>query len=876
MLPPFLKSSYKTYKDDTNAVASWLALTAKQCGYPVDLLSTAKGPDSRATQATSGRLKGKARKAAKDAAQNEPAQATSSASAKSPRYIIKIKEFITLAEYVSAHEKPPVRVPHGLTKTLHRAISLRKKHGELKQDASVSTTHSDEKHGYFLGVLERVMEILKPRMPSSLADDTLTWPESDVGSQTQDQEDAGGLGNMFNGMDIEEPSPAFLDAPDIKREAKKDSRDEPTFEAESAASEEEECMALHCLFQDIKQIRWWVKQLWRNYEEGSDLVAVSVTVNTAIDFVRSLGEEFERSFPHRTGFKSMVRLYYTAQCVARGQHPGNKERPGDLVNFKLFDVVDEAMMGTFSSLSSFQDIIQPGVVPLYQPGALGTRNRRTRWFSKSPREKFADDQLNIFESLPQIYLFNIIGSKNPLVTDELMRGLEKLRPHAEIPVWLVFAVQCFLDSHHVLEDAIERPFQQLVQTSKMIENSITNTLKFHESLRVETWPRSNDAIFKQLLWSIEQWVKKDVVAEKFRTVRQTSLRTLVPQLIVNQMPQARMIPAPEPHGMLRSNPLLCGLIMFNFKMRAQDLGVSLANAWSSILTTAQIYNAVRQEKLLSLPWKDMEMLISLQSEETFFVGEHPKSPEEYVKRFALNMGYSATNFAKDHRENAPIASKKGPRGLSELCPTAKLCVGRYCENNATVAWTREAVELIFKSKLEDDGNATEKATDDKAPTGAKDKSKEKQSASGGLIRMPKKLFTSRPAVEFLEVLANALQAEELEMSFDYLLMHRFCWMLLRTIHEACRPQLLMTFGSGYIEQENQLPFVVGYIFMTCSQISRLANLIKKKPEGTAITSQVLVTAATAVRQMIEGGAGDFVMRMLEKQLDIELDSSEIC
>lgn len=254
--------------------------------------------------------------------------------------------------------------------------------------------------------------------------------------------------------------------------------------------------------------------------QGSDLVAISVTVNTAIDFVRSMGEEFERSFPHRTGFKNMVKLYYTAQCVARGQHPGNKERPGDLVNFKLFDVVDEAMMGTFSSLSSFQDIIQPGVVPLYKPGALGTRNRRTTWFNKSPREKFADDQLNIFESLPQIYLFNIIGSKNPLVTDELMRGLERLRPHAEIPVWLVFAVQCFLDSHHVLEDAIDRPFQQLVQTSRMIENSITNTLKFHESLRVETWPRSNDAMFKQLLWSIEQWVKQDVVADKFRTVSQ--------------------------------------------------------------------------------------------------------------------------------------------------------------------------------------------------------------------------------------------------------------------------------------------------------------------------------------------------------------------
>lgn len=329
------------------------------------------------------------------------------------------------------------------------------------------------------------------------------------------------------------------------------------------------------------------------------------------------------------------------------------------------------------------------------------------------------------------------------------------------------------------------------------------------------------------------------------------------------------MPAPEPYRMLRSNPLLCGLILFNFKMRAQELGVTFANAWGSIINTAQIYNAVRQEELLSRPWKDMEMIISLQSEETFFVGERPKGLEEYVRRLELNMGYSATIFAKDRRKNTPIASKKGPRGLSELCPTARLCTGRYCENKSTVAWTKEAVESIFRSKLEDDG-------DDKAATGAKDKDKVKQSTSGALIDMPKGRSASRPAVDFLEVLANALHAEQLEMSFDYLLMHRFCWRLLREIHEACRPQLSKVFGGGYIEQENQLPFVVGYIFMTCSQTSRLANLVKKKPKETVISSQVLGTAASTVGKMIEAGAGEIVLKVLEKQLNIEVDCSALC
>lgn len=521
MLPPFLKSSYKTYKDDTNAVASWLATTARQCGYLVDLVSTADS--STVTQAT-GRLKGKARKEAKKALQSEPGQSTSngsaSASARSPRHIIKIKDFTTLAEVISSYKKPPVRVPHFLTTRLLRAINLRKQHAVEKQDTGELLPGSGESHGYFLGILERVMEILKPRMSSSLIDDPLTRPESDLRSRTQDQEDAEGLRNMFDGLDVDEPSQTFLDAPDIKPEVKKEFMDGPTFEAESVSSMEEEYLALHCLFQDISHIRSLVKQLWQNYKEGLDLVAISITVNTAIDFVRSLGEDVEKSFPRRTGFKNMAKLFYVAQCLTRGEDPNHRERPGDLINFNVFDLVDETMMGTFSSLSSFQDIIKPGIVPLYKPGYLGTRNRRTTWFSKSPRERFEDDQINIFENLPDIYFFNLIGSKNPLVMDELMRGLEKLRPHSDIPVWLVFAVQCFLDAQHVLEDATERPFQQLMQASTTIQNSIANTLKFHETLRVETWPRSNDAAFKELIRLIEEWVKTDLVAENFRMVCQ--------------------------------------------------------------------------------------------------------------------------------------------------------------------------------------------------------------------------------------------------------------------------------------------------------------------------------------------------------------------
>jgi len=142
-----------------------------------------------------------------------------------------------------------------------------------------------------------------------------------------------------------------------------------------------------------------------------------------------------------------------------------------------------------------------------------------------------------------------------------------------------------------------------------------------------------------------------------------------------------ILPPPAPFRLLKQYPLLCGLFEFALKMRFKEAGIIFANAWGSIMYTGHLYNAVRQEKLLEKPWKDMELLISLQSTETMFVGGPPKELEDYLKVFALSMGYSATNFARNRRANVPSASARGPRGLKDLCAVANMFTGRYCNND---------------------------------------------------------------------------------------------------------------------------------------------------------------------------------------------------
>ncbi len=63
MLPGFLESTYKKYKNDTSLLVKWLCEAGSRCGFAISRTNTAK--EEPVTKAP--RLKGKARKEAKQA-----------------------------------------------------------------------------------------------------------------------------------------------------------------------------------------------------------------------------------------------------------------------------------------------------------------------------------------------------------------------------------------------------------------------------------------------------------------------------------------------------------------------------------------------------------------------------------------------------------------------------------------------------------------------------------------------------------------------------------------------------------------------------------------------------------------------------------------
>lgn len=233
-----LTSSYLQYKSDTDAVASWLASTARKCVYAADLLAKDKQK-----QQGSGRLKGKARKLAQNVS-TIPTFSTSPAQT----YTIAIKDFIGLAEYIAGYKGTRVEVPHSFASSLHRAIAVRRSHGGDISEALGKTAESeasDARHSYFVGVLVHVRDTLRPLMPESLKN-------MEPGTKPADAEK---LSNSFSKLELFESSEDFFNAPDATPSVPGEPPSAACYEAERLQDLEEAFMLFQLLMQDMFKIR---------------------------------------------------------------------------------------------------------------------------------------------------------------------------------------------------------------------------------------------------------------------------------------------------------------------------------------------------------------------------------------------------------------------------------------------------------------------------------------------------------------------------------------------------------------------------------------------------------------------------------------------
>lgn len=234
-------------------------------------------------------------------------------------YTIARKDFVTLADFIASYNKPPVQVPAALLTLLNRAIALRKRHARwYSHDLSDENLKSNATHDYFVGVLEKVRDTLKPR-----GDSQIPIPPAEI------QDDYAAASNLFDSLKIEEPSGGLSSAP-TPTETLQDERheSEEQFVAEEVKTAQERYLAAYCLFRDIAKIREFVGKIWS--VGAFDLMNCAVATNTAINLVRQAQRDFEKEFGIALDYKEVAGRFYAAQCQFGTAETRLSRRPDQL------------------------------------------------------------------------------------------------------------------------------------------------------------------------------------------------------------------------------------------------------------------------------------------------------------------------------------------------------------------------------------------------------------------------------------------------------------------------------------------------------------------------------------------------------------------
>lgn len=593
-------------------------------------------------------------------------------------------------------------------------------------------------------MLEKVREVLKPLMPTDEAK-----PDKPKGDD---------LSNRFAGLAVYEPSQEFLDAPPIERPVTAQD-DNVVYEAETDTTPEYAFFALTAVINDMNRVRSRIQWIWSNYSSGIfDLAAAAIATNTAIDLVRNMMEDIMPLIDNHGGIRLMLMQFHIGQCLEKGWDSDELlVESQDKFNYETYD--DGTYFTTYRLIEGFLAVLDPNrlQLPLYKEGMFGSYDPESDRSLKSGQEKFHDDRALLMPFFTELATA-IRGGETWPVKDEFLRGMEELERTRRIPFYLVFAAQVFLDITYELGDYIESPFETLVTHSTAMDNDIKAHFEFHTKLKIKHWPASNNTVIKELHKAIN-WVGKD------------------PLLKIQAKLYGRLgaeMPAKESHRIFRMSPVICGLYLYHFRSRYRAIGLAVANAWGSIQYCEHLHNALFQEGQLHARWQDMDIITTNLGEDSFFVGgEVPKTPQDYLKKFCLQMGTTAAAMAKGRRNNASLESKAGPRGLKDASPVLTKFQARYVESSGQVDFTPEYVsQIIDLSLFEQEGSES----DGTLILGQiEDPEKLKEKKKPQLLNHQRRAATSNgnlPIQELPKHLVFALNAETLEYSFPYLHMHR--------------------------------------------------------------------------------------------------------
>src|SRR5271170_4769661 len=539
MLPAFLTGSYKRYKEDTNVFTTWLSKAAIACGWNARDLQEANSAKSQSQSDAPSkevRLKGRARKLAKEAGESSKKTANQTLPAKNYRVTGKI--ILQQAEIVAKSKNPLIPLPANVLRVLERAINARRRCSAWFRKTGVDNHYSDAGHLYFIDVLEKALGILKPNEhgvdnSAQSASQLTIQPSEQKGKSKPSTFD---LINSFEMLKVEYFTEGIdLDSADVDVSAKAPTGRPPAPEIYELEDDSDGDLAfdVFCFFEDLHHIQAFLADTWEKYGDGElDLVTAAMTTNAALDLVRRAEEEIialdPENFTKKNAYRAITSVIFYADSLATNEDHKARLESSDSLKVTEFD--EAVYLSTYRTLSKFAQIFSFHIEMDYPVMAVPARfsyiSRPELLDLPAVKKWEAEDQL-LAQFVMDIHLNDILknsmsdmisqsdGARAPPMEDELSNAITMLIKEQEVSVWVVFAARVFLDMQDILGSRTKRAHKELRRAGKaadMVFDWKDDGEGIEPGSSGERWLSKDTKLLMGLHEMTKMWIGEDLIA----------------------------------------------------------------------------------------------------------------------------------------------------------------------------------------------------------------------------------------------------------------------------------------------------------------------------------------------------------------------------
>ncbi|WWD04021.1 hypothetical protein V865_002084 [Kwoniella europaea PYCC6329] len=885
----FIRSKYQQYKRDNEQLSTWLGRTAVNYGFQLaNFLEADKYLDGgdgdakpTANQLKNAKKKAKAKARAKAKAGGEQKQAQdgksedqegndaaselgvkmekmnindppapTSASTPIKGYLIPTHLYQPIAEHLVACS---VRIPVETMQLLDRCIKLR--FSCLKRFLSIPSA-SNEGHAHFINVLTDVYNIFAEYKNQESTEETKAYKSRSPSNRfaelaVEEDEDVEDLADIFL---PEPPRPPTVSPARIR------CMPEP--------SREELLLRALAFFEDVHHIRDEIIGVWERYKSGKiSLITAAVTTNAALellrksheDVVKSILPKFENSLP------SLLVILFNVLYSAITGTSGIRIPPlWDEVNESdiiATTIYEHLLIPISQEIHGVADLFEHGSIPVSKPGYFGQYDPSVDVRQASFSRRCHQSQILICETyleyLPLIAFGDVISKHmltpaadvqidgrpiNIYFFDEMAVEIDTFRQTETPSLLLLIFGQIFVDINLVLGTSAAKALHHLRDEADHMLTTLERRTETEPAAHPITWPPENEEVIGSFKYELSFW----------RSVSTAS-----------RVPGGR---SARKATIFERNPMLCGLVLFRLRIQYQDIGFKLVNSFATLLSTAHLVAACRLFGLMpgaSMPsWPDMDLVLDIHGKEDIFGGKYPDTIDDSLVSWHYMMGYSTEtlgalrhvgtdspipSYLRNRTRDAKLKSKSGAKRLRDHSQILPIFANKYRSNS--IAGTTYDINIL--EKLFQDIQA------DRLDAGRKGY----RSSRNIKIRRERKHRSPKYSIlQMISLLEAGLEAETASIRFDYVSMHLRCFSILDKVRLSAHEYITSKVGPDYLDNDSQLPYVVGQILQFAAFSPRAAAQNRIKREGrdaVVIRSQRLMEATQVLGNYLrETGEGD--------------------